>query len=64
MEQKLCNLNTKADGPRKKNWALENLPFCHEWVLILDADECLPPEAEEEIRKLFLIRMKNILGIG
>jgi hypothetical protein len=31
---------------------LENLPFSHEWVLILDADECLPPEAEEEIRKI------------
>ena len=38
--------------PKKKNWALENLPFSHEWVLILDADECLPREAEEEIRKI------------
>ena len=35
--------------PKKKNWALENLPFSHEWVLILDADECLPPEAKNEI---------------
>jgi glycosyltransferase involved in cell wall biosynthesis len=35
--------------PKKKNWALENLPFAHEWVLIIDADEVLPPEAEEEI---------------
>lgn len=24
--------------PKKKNWALENLPFTHEWVFILDAD--------------------------
>jgi glycosyltransferase involved in cell wall biosynthesis len=38
--------------PKKKNWALENLPFTYEWVLILDADECLPPEAEEEIRSI------------
>ena len=38
--------------PKKKNWALENLPFSNEWVLILDADECLPPEAEEEIRSI------------
>ena len=38
--------------PKKKNWALENLPFSNDWVLILDADECLPPEAEEEIRKI------------
>ena len=35
--------------PKKKNWALENLPFKHEWVLLLDADEVLPPAAEEEI---------------
>lgn len=35
--------------PKKKNWALENLPFKHEWVLILDADEVLPPEARDEI---------------
>ena len=35
--------------PKKKNWALENLPFKHEWVFILDADEVLPPDAEAEI---------------
>src|SRR5882757_8926991 len=31
--------------PKKKNWALENLPFRHDWVLILDADEVMPPGA-------------------
>ena len=36
--------------PKKKNWSLENLPFRHEWVFILDADEVLPPGAEEEFR--------------
>ena len=30
--------------PKKKNWALENLPFQHEWVFIREADEVLPPE--------------------
>jgi glycosyltransferase involved in cell wall biosynthesis len=35
--------------PKKKNWALENLPFKNEWVFILDADEVLPPEALAEI---------------
>lgn len=25
--------------PRKKNWALENIPWRHEWVRIVDADE-------------------------
>lgn len=40
-------------GPRKKNWALENLPFRNEWVLILDADERITPELEREIRQEF-----------
>jgi glycosyltransferase involved in cell wall biosynthesis len=37
--------------PKKKNWALENLPFRNEWVFILDADEVLPPGAEEEFAR-------------
>jgi len=37
--------------PKKKNWALENLPFRNDWVFILDADEVLPPEAEQEFAK-------------
>src|SRR4051812_13250791 len=37
--------------PKKKNWALESLPFRNDWVFILDADEALPREAEEEFRK-------------
>src|SRR3954468_3161160 len=36
--------------PKKKNWALENLRFRNEWIFILDADEVLPPEAEQEVR--------------
>jgi glycosyltransferase involved in cell wall biosynthesis len=36
--------------PKKKNWALENLPFRNEWIFILDADEVLPAEAKAEIR--------------
>ena len=38
--------------PKKKNWALENLPFKHDWVFILDADEVMPPESEEEFRRI------------
>jgi glycosyltransferase involved in cell wall biosynthesis len=40
--------------PKKKNWALENLPFRNEWVFILDADEVLPPEAEQEFAQAIL----------
>ena len=49
---KVVQFEYKGGWPKKKNWALENLPFSHEWVLILDADEYLPPETEEEIRKI------------
>lgn len=38
--------------PKKKNWALETLPFRHDWVFILDADEVLPPGAEAEFRAI------------
>ena len=37
--------------PKKKNWALENLPFKNDWVFILDADEVLPAEAENEFAR-------------
>lgn len=38
--------------PKKKNWALDTLPFAHPWVFILDADEVLPPEAKEEFERI------------
>jgi glycosyltransferase involved in cell wall biosynthesis len=38
-----------AQYPKKKNWALENLPFRNEWVLIVDADEVIPPALAHEI---------------
>jgi glycosyltransferase involved in cell wall biosynthesis len=36
-------------GPKKKNWALENLNLKHEWVLLIDADERVTPELRREI---------------
>ena len=47
--------------PKKKNWALENLPFRNEWIFILDADEVLPPEAEAEFREA-IARAGEIAG--
>ena len=37
--------------PKKKNWALENIPWRNEWVLILDADERITPELAAEIQQ-------------
>lgn len=38
--------------PKKKNWALEHVPFRNAWVFILDADEVLPPGTAEELADL------------
>jgi glycosyltransferase involved in cell wall biosynthesis len=47
-------------SPRKKNWALENIPWQHEWVLIVDADERVTPELAREITKA--IRRTDVDG--
>jgi glycosyltransferase involved in cell wall biosynthesis len=36
--------------PKKRNWALRTVPFRHEWVLFLDADERLTPAVIQELR--------------
>lgn len=37
--------------PKKKNWALQQVPWKNEWVLILDADERITPELAAEIQQ-------------
>lgn len=35
--------------PKKKNWAIRNLPHRNDWILIVDADERVPQELAQEI---------------
>ncbi|HEY5892412.1 MAG TPA: glycosyltransferase family 2 protein [Chthoniobacterales bacterium] len=49
---KIVQFELKGGWPKKKNWALENLPFRNEWVFILDADEVLPAAAKEEFNAI------------
>lgn len=43
----------RATGwPKKKNWALEHVPWKNEWVMILDADEYMTPELAQEIKRV------------
>ena len=35
--------------PKKKNWALQNVAFKHDWILVVDADEWITPELAQEI---------------
>jgi len=39
---------------RQKNWALDNLPFRNEWVLIVDADERVTPELRCEVEQVLV----------
>jgi glycosyltransferase involved in cell wall biosynthesis len=36
--------------PKKKNWALANVEWKHDWVFILDADERVTPELAAELQ--------------
>lgn len=38
--------------PKKKNWALAHVPWKHEWIFILDADERITPELAAELAAL------------
>jgi glycosyltransferase involved in cell wall biosynthesis len=49
---KVVQFQFNGTWPKKKNWALEHLPFKNEWVFILDADEVLPAQAEAEFREI------------
>ena len=46
------NYDRETGWPKKKNWALESIPWKNEWVMILDADEYMTEELAEEIRKV------------
>ena len=51
---KVAQFQFVGTWPKKKNWALENVPFRHEWVFIVDADEVLHSSLEEEVRSIVL----------
>jgi glycosyltransferase involved in cell wall biosynthesis len=41
----------KGGWPKKRQWAMDNLPLAYDWILLLDADEMLTPELVMEIRR-------------
>jgi glycosyltransferase involved in cell wall biosynthesis len=46
---RIIQFEYRGTGAKKMNWSLENLPFAHEWVLILNGDERIPGRLAEEI---------------
>ena len=45
----VVQFNFNGRWPKKKNWSLDNLPFKHDWVLIVDCDERITDELWDEI---------------
>jgi glycosyltransferase involved in cell wall biosynthesis len=42
----------KGGWPKKRQWALENLTFLYDWILLIDADEAMTPRLAEEIGRV------------
>jgi glycosyltransferase involved in cell wall biosynthesis len=49
---KVVQFHYQGTWPKKKNWALENLPLRNEWIFIIDADERVTPELRDEMAEM------------
>jgi glycosyltransferase involved in cell wall biosynthesis len=49
---KVVQFHYVGGWPKKRQWAMDTLPFAYDWILLLDADEVLTPELVEEIRRV------------
>jgi glycosyltransferase involved in cell wall biosynthesis len=43
------NFIYRGGYPKKRQWGLDHIPIDTEWILLIDADEVVPPELWEEI---------------
>jgi glycosyltransferase involved in cell wall biosynthesis len=57
---KVVQFHYRGGWPKKRQWAIENLPLAYDWILLVDADEALTPELIQEIRRA--IQNPNING--
>ncbi len=48
----VVNFEWNGTFPKKKNWALEHIPWRHDWVFIIDADERATPEMIAAMRSI------------
>jgi glycosyltransferase involved in cell wall biosynthesis len=46
---KLVDFHYRGGWPKKRQWALDTLPFANDWILLLDADESISSQLESEI---------------
>jgi glycosyltransferase involved in cell wall biosynthesis len=47
---KVVQFHYRGGWPKKRQWAMDNLPLAYDWILLLDADEVLTAELAQEIR--------------
>jgi glycosyltransferase involved in cell wall biosynthesis len=59
---RVIQFRQEGSWPKKKNWALEHVPFRHDWVLLMDADEVLATGAQPEIARLVTDQASTIRG--
>jgi len=59
-DAKVVQFHYHGGWPKKRQWALDTLPFENEWVLLLDADEVVTPGLAHEIEEA--IRDPNRVG--
>lgn len=48
---KVVQFRYQGGWPKKRQWAMDNLPLAFEWVMLIDADEALTAELQDEIAK-------------
>jgi len=51
---KVVQFHYQGGWPKKRQWAMDNLPLQYDWILLIDADEALTPDLVEEIRHAIL----------
>ena len=57
---KVVQFHYQGGWPKKRQWAMENLPLAFDWIFLVDADEALTRELAEEIQ--VVVRNPDING--
>ncbi|MGH9813949.1 MAG: glycosyltransferase family 2 protein [Candidatus Acidiferrales bacterium] len=55
-------LHPFKDFSDQRNWALRSARFAYDWVLVVDADESVPPELAEEIEAAVRQAPEGVVG--
>jgi glycosyltransferase involved in cell wall biosynthesis len=47
---KVVQFRYRGGWPKKRQWAMDNLPLKYDWIFLVDADEAMTPELAQEIK--------------